>query len=400
MMIRTLLTGLALMAAMPRLACGQGALDSARALYAENKLAEAYPLFADAVREDPGNAEAHAWLAETARRRGMYDEALSAARAALAIDSCNAFALTVLGYLYQPIYSGWRGTSADSSWHNYRQAVACDPADGNAWVGLWMEALRRGDTDRETRALQRLVTTGFLTRSVLAYNRWVLRALPENAILLTNGDWDTYPALGLQLVDHLRPDVGIVNLSMLNLPWYVRLVSERYGIPEPLGDRALDSLQSSGRLADAVVQAWRAKRLAGTFGRPLALAGTSRAFASSKELGTFQDAGPYRLLTSDGAAADTAAMRRALADVSASDFAGPEVSPADRSAVRMAGTAHRGLATGVLSVALRYTEAMRDAGREADATRMLAWADDFVKAAGLGPDQRQMIQRVREGGAP
>lgn len=394
MTCHTVFAAVALATALFQAACAEDPLDRPRALYAENKLAEAYPLFAAVAAKSPRDADAHAWLAETARRTGRYHEADDAARAALAIDSCNAFALTVLAYLYQPIYSGWEPASADSSWHYYRRAVTCDPGDGNAWVGLWMEALRRGEQAWETRALTRLDTSGFLTPPVLAYNRWVLRELPPRALLVTSGDWDTYPALALQVVERLRPDVGIANLALLNLPWYVRLVSERYGL-RPFADSVLDRLQASGHLADSVVQVWRTWSLTGHLERPLAAATTVGSALEHGGPGTLQDAGPYQLLTSDTAAADTSAMRRALTDVKAGDFAGPEVSPADRSAIRVSAAGRHALATAVVWTALRYSAAMLDAGNGAEATRALDWADAFVKDAGLGQEQREMVQRWR-----
>jgi hypothetical protein len=387
---------LAFVTALSPIGCARSPLDRARALYAENNLVEAYPLFAAVAARRPHDAAAQAWLAETARRTGRYDEARTAAHAALAVDSCDAFALTVLGYLYQPIYSGWEPARADSSWHYYRRAVGCDPTDGNAWMGLWLEALRRGDRLWETRALESLDTSGFLMPPVLAYNRWVLRELPPRALLLTVGDLDTYPALALQAAEQIRPDVGIVNLSMLNLPWYARLVSERYGVALPLADTTLDRLQGSGRLADSVVRLWRAQRLAGRLERPLAAAGTVGSAVEEGGPGTFRDAGPYSLLTADTTPPDTAAMRRALADVSGRDFAGSEISPADRSALRMAAASHHTLASGVLWTALRYSAAMLDAKDRAEAARALDWANAFVRDAGLGAEQRAMVRHARD----
>jgi hypothetical protein len=48
-----------------------------------------------------------------------------------------------------------------------------------------------------------------------------LQALPPRAILFTAGDNDSFPLWYLQSVEGVRPDVRIVNLSMLNAPWYV-----------------------------------------------------------------------------------------------------------------------------------------------------------------------------------
>ena len=53
------------------------------------------------------------------------------------------------------------------------------------------------------------------------YSRDVLEPLPRNAILLTNGDNDTFPLWYLQWVEHVRPDVAVVNLPMTNMASYV-----------------------------------------------------------------------------------------------------------------------------------------------------------------------------------
>ncbi len=63
-----------------------------------------------------------------------------------------------------------------------------------------------------------------------AYN--ILAGLDENAIVFTNGDNDTFPIWYLQEVEHFRRDVTVVNLSLVNLPWYVEQLRGRNpGIP-------------------------------------------------------------------------------------------------------------------------------------------------------------------------
>ncbi|MBU8870464.1 MAG: DUF2723 domain-containing protein [Gemmatimonadales bacterium] len=52
----------------------------------------------------------------------------------------------------------------------------------------------------------------------------ILAGLDENAIIFTNGDNDTFPIWYLQAVEHFRTDVNVVNLSLVNLPWYIKQI--------------------------------------------------------------------------------------------------------------------------------------------------------------------------------
>ena len=153
-----------------------GELDQALARSRQNQLNEALPLFEQAVAKNQNNPDAHAWLAETHRRLGRKDAAVNAARRAVALDPCHSFAYTVLADAYNPLY-GWEAGNFDSTWTHLQTAIACDSTDGNAWVSIWSEAIRRGDRPMMARALRSAVHAGFLTKAALVYCRWMLRSL-------------------------------------------------------------------------------------------------------------------------------------------------------------------------------------------------------------------------------
>ena len=73
----------------------------------------------------------------------------------------------------------------------------------------------------------------------------MLAGLDPHAILFTNGDNDTYPLWYLQEVEHFRTDVTIINLSLVNLPWYVKQWRQRDpDLPLKYSDAELDKLQA------------------------------------------------------------------------------------------------------------------------------------------------------------
>lgn len=71
--------------------------------------------------------------------------------------------------------------------------------------------------------------------------RDILMSLEPNAIIITNGDNDSFPLWYAQAVEHLRPDVTVALTPYLDMPWYARQLNQRDSLWN-LSDEQLDTI--------------------------------------------------------------------------------------------------------------------------------------------------------------
>jgi len=76
------------------------------------------------------------------------------------------------------------------------------------------------------------------------FARNTLVGLPENSIILTNGDNDTFPLWCLQYTENFRKDVSVLNIPILNSEWFVKQILIRDSkFPITLSKEELNNLR-------------------------------------------------------------------------------------------------------------------------------------------------------------
>jgi Protein of unknown function (DUF2723) len=149
------------------------------------------------------------------------------------VGSFYAFAIWIgLGVLQ---VREWLMRKASENVSNYAAALLCILA-----VPVIMGFQEWDDHDRSKKVLARDLAKDYL------------ESCPPNAILFTYGDNDTYPLWYAQEVEHIRPDIRVINNSLLGIDWYINQLRYKINESAPI-DVIWSEEQIRGRNRDYIV---------------------------------------------------------------------------------------------------------------------------------------------------
>ena len=124
------------------------------------------------------------------------------------------------------------------------KAAAFDPSYMDTWHGLVVAYLSQGDRAKADAALRRLLEGGAVQDEIMDFSYNMIASTDTGAILITNGDNDTFPGWILTRIIRFRPDVNIVNRALLNTDWYPSAIVKE-GVPSFIMQSEMDSLKAA-----------------------------------------------------------------------------------------------------------------------------------------------------------
>lgn len=227
---------LALAFPAPPVSCGPPPIDSAPArperieswrirVLSEARYRELRDAWKEYTERNPSDALGWSELAKAAKYAGDPCEVYTAyARKGVEVDPGSATAQAVLGSVIWKNYCKSESDDPGPSIRALEEALRLDPSLPDPHFTLWVLRVYQGDRDRAADELRALLQNELIPEPVVDFGYNQLIGLEPDAILLTNGDNDTYPALALQAARGLRADVSVLNVSLLNAPWYQEYV--------------------------------------------------------------------------------------------------------------------------------------------------------------------------------
>lgn len=111
-------------------------------------------------------------------------------------------------------------------------AYQLDPSRPEVYDDLVTHYQLKRDNDKLKEICTNWKASGDLSPNLLTWNYNMLASTGKNAILITFGDNDTYPSWVLQNAEGVRPDVTVINSSLILLEDYRNTLFKEMNIPK------------------------------------------------------------------------------------------------------------------------------------------------------------------------
>jgi len=111
---------------------------------------------------------------------------------------------------------------SSSSFAHLENAFLLKPEESELWDDMLCKSVIEKKNPQIEFFARKLSETSIYSAAELEYNQNVLNSVEQNAILVTNGNVDTYPLIILQQTQNFRKDVRIICLDWFNNSTYLR----------------------------------------------------------------------------------------------------------------------------------------------------------------------------------
>lgn len=124
----------------------------------------------------------------------------------------------------------WGGFDHPKSGEYLAKAYAIDPDNPAIYDEFVVKYEINQDLSKRKEVNLKWFNSNTYSQGKLAYNYNVLSTLSKNAIFFTCGDNDTYPLWMIQDALNYRPDVTVINTSLIRIESYRQKIFQKFGI--------------------------------------------------------------------------------------------------------------------------------------------------------------------------
>lgn len=168
------------------------------------------------------NAEAWLNYYKASKYAGVDDEILDQIVTAMNINIPNSFQSHYVNYIHSN-----RDLSKGTE---LMKAYLIEPNRKEIYKELAVYFVLKGDNDNLDKTLKKWNSLNEIPQSLKDYSYNLLNTIPQNGILITDGEYDTYPLWILQSAEGHRKDVKILNLNIIENNDYRKRICLSYGL--------------------------------------------------------------------------------------------------------------------------------------------------------------------------